>query len=54
MRDKADKRLWTLSIVGCVIVVLTVLFVSVKNRNKQYQKQDSFDDGIHQGSIFHV
>ena len=25
-----------------------------KNRNKQYQKQDSFDDGIHQGSIFHV
>ena len=30
MRDKADKRLWTLSIVGCVIVVLTVLFVSVK------------------------
>ena len=25
-----------------------------KNRNKKYQKQDSFDDGIHQGSIFHV
>ena len=30
MRDKADKRLWTLSIVGCVIVVLAVLLVSIK------------------------
>ena len=53
MRDKADKRLWTLSIVGCVIVVLTVLFVSVKIETNN-TKKDSFDDGIHQGSIFHV
>ena len=30
MRDKEDKRLWTLSIVGCVIVVLAVLLVSIK------------------------
>ena len=54
MRDKADKRLWTLSIVGCVIVVLTVLFVSVKIETNNTKNQDSFDDGIHQGSIFHV
>ncbi len=30
LRDKEDKRLWTLSIVGCVIVVLAVLLVSIK------------------------
>ena len=59
MRNKADKRLWTLSIVGCVIVVLTVLFVSikvetnnVKNRihstieyiKNQYSMYNSFND----------
>ena len=61
MRNKADKRLWTLSIVGCVIVVLTVLFVSikvetnnVKNRihstieyiKDQYSMYNSFNDAV--------
>ena len=61
MRNKADTRLWTLSIVGCVIVVLTVLFVSikvetnnVKNRihstieyiKDQYSMYNSFNDAV--------
>ena len=61
MRNKADKRLWTLSIVGCVIVILTVLFVSikvetnnVKNRihstieyiKDQYSMYNSFNDAV--------
>ena len=66
MRDKADKRLWTLSIVGCVIVVLTVLFVSikvetnnVKNRihstieyiKDQYSMYNSFNDAVEAKSL---
>ena len=66
MRNKADKRLWTLSIVGCVIVVLTVLFVSikvetnnVKNRihstieyiRDQYSMYNSFNDAIEAKSL---
>ena len=66
MRDKADKRLWTLSIVGCVIVVLTVLFVSikvetnnVKNRihstieyiKNQYSMYNSFNDAVEAKSL---
>lgn len=66
MRNKADKRLWTLSIVGCVIVVLTVLFVSikvetnnVKNRihstieyiRDQYSMYNSFNDAVEAKSL---
>lgn len=66
MRNKADKRLWTLSIVGCVIVVLTVLFVSikvetnnVKNRihstieyiKDQYSMYNSFNDAVEAKSL---
>ncbi len=66
MRNKADKRLWTLSIVGCVIVVLTVLFVSikvetnnVKNRihstieyiKNQYSMYNSFNDAVEAKSL---
>ena len=66
MRDKADKRLWTLSIVGCVIVVLTVLFVSVKietNNTKnrihstmeyikdQYSMYNSFNEAVEARSL---
>ena len=66
MRNKADKRLWTLSIVGCVIVVLTVLFVSikvetnnVKNRihstieyiKDQYSIYNSFNDAVEAKSL---
>lgn len=66
MRNKADKRLWTLSIVGCVIVVLTVLFVSikvetnnVKNRihstieyiRDQYSMYNSFNDAVEVKSL---
>lgn len=66
MRNKADKRLWTLSIVGCVIVVLTVLFVSikvetnnVKNRihstieyiKDQYSIYNSFNDAVEARSL---
>ena len=66
MRDKADKRLWTLSIVGCVIVVLTVLFVSVKietNNTKnrihstmeyikdQYSMYSSFNEAVEARSL---
>ena len=66
MRNKADKRLWTLSIVGCVIVVLTVLFVSikvetnnVKNRihstieyiRDQYSMYNSFNDAVEANSL---
>lgn len=66
MRNKADKRLWTLSIVGCVIVVLTVLFVSikvetnnVKNRihstieyiRNQYSMYNSFNDAVEAKSL---
>lgn len=66
MRNKADKRLWTLSIVGCVIVVLTVLFVSikvetnnVKNRihstieyiRDQYSMYNSFNDAVEARSL---
>lgn len=66
MRNKADKRLWTLSIVGCVIVVLTVLFVSikvetnnVKNRihstieyiRDQYSIYNSFNDAVEAKSL---
>ena len=66
MRDKADKRLWTLSIVGCVIVVLTVLFVSVKietNNTKnrihstmeyikdQYFMYNSFNEAVEARSL---
>lgn len=66
MRNKADKRLWTLSIVGCVIVVLTVLFVSikvetnnVKNRihstieyiRDQYSMYNSFNDAVEEKSL---
>lgn len=66
MRNKADKRLWTLSIVGCVIVVLTVLFVSikvetnnVKNRihstieyiRDQYSVYNSFNDAVEAKSL---
>ena len=66
MRNKADKRLWTLSIVGCVIVVLTVLFVSikvetnnVKNRihstieyiGDQYSMYNSFNDAVEAKSL---
>ena len=66
MRDKADKRLWTLSIAGCVIVVLTVLFVSVKietNNTKnrihstmeyikdQYSMYNSFNEAVEARSL---
>ena len=66
MRNKADKRLWTLSIVGCVIVVLTVLFVSIKVetnnvKNKihstieyikdQYSMYNSFNDAVEAKSL---
>ena len=66
MRNNADKRLWTLSIVGCVIVVLTVLFVSikvetnnVKNRihstieyiRDQYSMYNSFNDAVEAKSL---
>lgn len=66
MKNKADKRLWTLSIVGCVIVVLTVLFVSikvetnnVKNRihstieyiRDQYSMYNSFNDAVEAKSL---
>ena len=66
MRNKADKRLWTLSIVGCVIVVLTVLFVSikvetnnVKNRihstieyiKDQYSMYNSFNEAVEARSL---
>jgi len=66
LRNKADKRLWTLSIVGCVIVVLTVLFVSikvetnnVKNRihstieyiKDQYSMYNSFNDAVEAKSL---
>ena len=66
MRNKADKRLWTLSIVGCVIVVLTVLFVSikvetnnVKNRihstieyiRDQHSMYNSFNDAVEAKSL---
>jgi signal transduction histidine kinase len=66
LRNKADKRLWTLSIVGCVIVVLTVLFVSikvetnnVKNRihstieyiKNQYSMYNSFNDAVEAKSL---
>ena len=66
LRDKADKRLWTLSIVGCVIVVLTVLFVSVKietNNTKnrihstmeyikdQYSMYNSFNEAVEARSL---
>ena len=66
MRDKADKRLWTLSIVGCVIVVVTVLFVSVKietNNTKnrihsmmeyikdQYSMYNSFNEAVEARSL---
>lgn len=66
MRNKADKRLWTLSIVGCVIVVLTVLFVfikvetnNVKNRihstieyiRDQYSMYNSFNDAVEAKSL---
>lgn len=66
MRNKADKRLWTLSIVGCVIVVLTVFFVSikvetnnVKNRihstieyiKDQYSMYNSFNDAVEAKSL---
>jgi len=66
LRNKADKRLWTLSIVGCVIVVLTVLFVSikvetnnVKNRihstieyiRDQYSMYNSFNDAVEAKSL---
>lgn len=66
MRNKADKRLWTLSIVGCVIIVLTVLFVSikvetnnVKNRihstieyiKDQYSIYNSFNDAVEAKSL---
>ena len=66
MGNKADKRLWTLSIVGCVIVVLTVLFVSikvetnnVKNRihstieyiRDQYSMYNSFNDAVEAKSL---
>ena len=66
MRNKADKRLWILSIVGCVIVVLTVLFVSikvetnnVKNRihstieyiRDQYSMYNSFNDAVEAKSL---
>ena len=66
MRNKADKRLWTFSIVGCVIVVLTVLFVTikvetnnVKNRihstieyiRDQYSMYNSFNDAVEAKSL---
>ena len=66
MRDKADKRLWTLSIVGGVIVVLAVLFVSIKvetnnakNRihstmeyiKDQYSMYNSFNDAVEAKSL---
>ena len=66
MRDKADKRLWTLSIVGCVIVVLIVLYVSVKietNNTKnrihstmeyikdQYFMYNSFNEAVEARSL---
>jgi len=66
LKNKADKRLWTLSIVGCVIVVLTVLFVSikvetnnVKNRihstieyiRDQYSMYNSFNDAVEAKSL---
>jgi signal transduction histidine kinase len=66
LRNKADKRLWTLSIVGCVIVVLTVLFVSIKVetnnvKNKihstieyikdQYSMYNSFNDAVEAKSL---
>ena len=69
MRNKADKRLWTLSIVGCVIVVLTVLFVSikvetnnVKNRihstieyiRDQYSMYNSFNDAVEAKSLVRI
>ena len=66
LRDKADKRLWTLSIVGGVIVVLAVLFVSIKvetnnakNRihstmeyiKDQYSMYNSFNDAVEAKSL---
>lgn len=66
LRDKADKRLWTLSVIGCIIVVLAVLFVSIKvetnnakNRihstmeyiKDQYSMYNSFNDAVEAKSL---